>query len=115
VRRGGDRDSETLWRSFGVAGLLALGGSHAAFVRLVAVVLVVMVVSTALPPLLRRAAGLLARPEADAFGHRPPALTLGGLADEVAQAAERLDAARSPADAHREAAALRELVARVRG
>ena len=153
-------DSETLWRAFGVAGLLALSGSHASlvlrahrrddtglvsalvwtsivtsvfdtvvgdvaiigtvddvsdgFVRLVAVVLVIMVLSTVLAPLARKVAGTPVRVETDAFGGRPAALTLAGLADEVAAAASRLDAARTAADAHREAAALRELAARAR-
>src|SRR5437763_304047 len=60
-----------------------------AFVRVVAVVLVAMILSTALPPLIRRAAGLPARGSADAFGRRPQPLTLGVLADEVAAVAGR--------------------------
>jgi hypothetical protein len=153
-------DSETLWRAFGVVGLLALCGSHASlvlrahrpddtplvsalvwtsivtatfdaivgdvaiigavddvgdvFVRLVAVVLVIMVLSTVLAPLARRVAGMPVRVDTDAFGGRPAALTVAGLADEVAAVASRLDAARTAADARREAAALRELAARAR-
>jgi hypothetical protein len=89
------------------------------FVRFVAVVLVVMLVTTALPPLLRRVAGPSATARADAFG-RPaakapePALTLAGLADEVTAAADRLEAAQTAGDVRREAAALRELAARAR-
>lgn len=89
------------------------------FVRFVAVVLVVMLVTTALPPLLRRVTGPSATAPADAFG-RPaakapePVLTLAGLADEVAAAAARLEAAQTAGDARREAAVLRELAARAR-
>lgn len=156
-------ESEGLWQAFGVAGLLALWGSHTSlvlrarrhddpplvvalvwtsvvtaafdtlvgagailgvdgvsdgFVRLVAVALVIMVLSTALPPLVRKLTGVPVRAETNAVGpRRPPpgaALTLGNVADEVAAAATRLDAVQTPADVRREAAALRELAARAR-
>jgi hypothetical protein len=153
-------ESETLWRSFGIAGLLALVASHASLVlrahrrddsalvsalvwtsivtatfdaivgdiailgvvdnvgdrvvRLVAVVLVIMVLSTVLAPLARKVAAGRVRAETDAFGGRPASLTLAGLADEIAAAASRLDAARTAADARRVATALRELAARAR-
>lgn len=89
------------------------------FVRFTAVVLVVMLVTTALPPLLRRVTGPAATAPADAFGRpaaraREPPLTLTGLVDEVTAAAGRLEAAQTAADVRREAAALRELAARAR-
>lgn len=89
------------------------------FLRFVAVVLVVMLVTTALPPLLRRVAGPSVTARTDAFG-RPaadtpaPLLTLTRLADELTAAANRLEAAQTPGDVRREAAALRELAARAR-
>jgi hypothetical protein len=159
-----DDDAEALWRAFGIAGLLALWGSHASlvlraqrcddpplvsalvwtsiataafdtlvadaailaivddvsdgFVRLAAVVLVVMVLSTALPPLLRRVAGSQAGAAPDAFGRPASApqtrLTVAGLADELVAAASRLDATKTPADVRREADSLRDLAARAR-
>ncbi len=79
------------------------------FVRFAGVVLVIMVLATALPPLLRRMAGSHTRVACDAFG-RPaaaaPKLTVARLADELAAAASRLDAVKTPADARREAAFL---------
>lgn len=157
-------DGEALWRAFGIAGLLALWGSHASlvlrvqrrddpplmsalvwtsiataafdmlvadvailaivddvsegFVRLAAVVLVIMVLSTALPPLLRRTAGSQARAVPDAFGRPASApgtkLTMASLADELVAAASRLDAIKTPADVRREADSLRDLAARAR-
>jgi hypothetical protein len=74
------------------------------FLRLLGVVLVVMLLTTALPPLLRR---LARRPApADAFGRRPE------LADEIMAVAQRLE--RPSVDTGREAAALRELAERAR-
>jgi hypothetical protein len=88
------------------------------FVRLAAVVLVIMVLSTALPPLLRRTAAGQARAAPDAFGRRAsspePKLTMASLADELVAAASRLDASKTPADARREADRLRDLAARAR-
>jgi hypothetical protein len=79
-------------------------------VRLIGVVLVVTVLSTALPPIMRR----LNRtpPPADAFGRR---VTVAELADELSAAAGRLERVETPGDARREAAALRELADRARG
>jgi len=157
-------DGEALWRAFGIAGLLALWGSHASlvlrvqrrddpplisalvwtsiataafdmlvadvailaivddvsegFVRLAAVVLVIMVLSTALPPLLRRTAGSQARAASDAFGRPASApetkLTMVTLSDELVAAASRLDAIKTRADVRREADSLRDLAARAR-
>jgi hypothetical protein len=88
------------------------------FVRLAAVALVIMVLSTALPPLLRRSAGRQARAAPDACGQPAsapePKLTMARLADELVAAASRLDAIRTPADVHREAECLRDLAARAR-
>ncbi len=154
-------DEDALWRAFGVAGLLALWGSHASlvlrarrrddpplvtalvwisivggafdmlvadaalvefgdveegFVRVSAAVLVAVILSTALPPLIRRLSGPSDAPARDAFGRRDEhsQLTMADFADELNAAASRLDAASSPADIHREAASLRELAARAR-
>ena len=90
-----------------------------AWVQFGAVVLVVMLLTTALPPLLRRfgpgAGGR--RPATDAFGRADAAgaLSLGALAEELADAAGRLERLDGSADVRREAAALRELAARARG
>jgi hypothetical protein len=88
------------------------------FVRVAVVVLVVMVLSTALPPLLRRVAGSQARAASDAFGRSASApetkLTVASLADELVAAASRLDAIKTPADVRREADCLRDLAARAR-
>ena len=155
-------DADALWRAFGVAGLLALWGSHASlvlrarrrgdpplvtalvwitivggafdmlvadaalvefvgdveegFVRVSAAVLVAVILSTALPPLIRRFSGPSGAPSRDAFGRHgeDSQLTVADLADELNAAASRLDAAGSPADVRREAASLRELAARAR-
>ena len=72
--------------------------------------LVVTVLSTALPPIMRRLNRTPAR--ADAFGRR---VSAAELADELIAAAGRLDRAETPGDARREAAALRELADRARG
>jgi hypothetical protein len=136
---------EAVWRSCGVAALLALCGSHAAlllrsrrradtglitaliatsiatatfdtlvgavavlgivddvdddFVRLVAVALVVMLLTTVLVPLLRRVGPVPAQGPADEEG----------LADELSAIAQRLEALEGPLAVHREAQALREL------
>jgi hypothetical protein len=81
-----------------------------ALVRLIGVVLVVTVLSTALPPIMRR----LNRtpPPADAFGRR---VTVAELADELSAAASRVERVETAGDARREAAALRELADRARG
>jgi hypothetical protein len=97
------------------------------FVRLFAVVLVVMLLSTALVPLMRRVGGVTSPEPGDAFGRRPasqgdasgrrPAsqgarLTSTQLADEVAAIAERLDTFDASPSVRREAQTLRDLVAR---
>jgi hypothetical protein len=79
-------------------------------VRLLGVVLVVTVLSTALPPIVRRLNGT--PPPPDAFGRR---VTVAELADELSAVAGRLERVESPGDARREAAALRELADRARG
>lgn len=155
-------DEDVVWRAFGIAGLLALWGSHASLVlrarrrddprlvtvlvwisivggafdmlvadaalvefvdefeeghaRLAAAVLVAVILSTALPPLIRRFSGPQGARARDGFGRRGEdrQLTTADLADEVTAAASRLDAASSPADVRREAASLRELAARAR-
>jgi hypothetical protein len=87
------------------------------FVRLVAVVLVVMLLSTALAPLLRRVGTATSLPQADAFGRRAAPqrqLTLDQMADEVAAVARRLDALESSPAVAREVQALRELTTRAR-
>jgi hypothetical protein len=76
--------------------------------RLLAVLLVITLLATALPPLLRRLqrrAGP-ATPAAAAFGRPRRA---GGLAGEVAEVAERLDAMDLPPRARAEIARLRDL------
>ena len=50
-----------------------------AFVCVVAVVLVIMVLSTALPPLMRRGARTAVRPHTDAFGAPHGPLSRGAL------------------------------------
>jgi hypothetical protein len=87
-------------------------------VRLVGLVLVVMLFTTALVPLLRRFGGVPSSGQADAFGRRAavqrqPQLTLERLADEVAAIAERLDGFDASPEVRHEAQALRDLVARV--
>lgn len=89
-----------------------------AFARFVAVVLVVMLLSTALPPILRR----LATVPSDATGRARPdvrpaaggAAAPAALAETVDGIAARIDAAESLAQARAEAAALRDLADRVR-
>jgi hypothetical protein len=81
-----------------------------AVVRIIGVVLVVTVLSTALPPIMRRLNRTPAKP--DAFGRR---VSAAELADELLAAAGRLDRVETPGDARREAATLRELAARTRG
>ena len=155
-------DEGGVWRAFGIAGLLALWGSHASLVlrarrpddpplvtalvwisvvggafdmliadavlvefvdefeegpaRLTAAVLVAVILSTALPPLIRRLSRPEGAPSRDAFGRsgEERELTVADLADELNATASRLDAANSPGDARREAATLRELAARAR-
>lgn len=155
-------DEDPVWRAFGIAGLLALWGSHASLVlrarrrddsrlvtalvwisivggafdmlvadaalvelvdefeegyaRLTAAVLVAVILSTALPPLIRKFSGPQGAPARDGFWRRGEdrQLTLADLADEVTAAASRLDAASSPTDLRREAASLRELATRAR-
>ncbi len=79
-------------------------------VRALGVVLVVTVLTTVLPPIMRAVARTPA--PADAFGRR---LTAGELADEINAAAGRLERVETPGEAHREAAALRALARRARG
>ena len=74
--------------------------------RLVGVVLVVTVLTTALPPIMRR---LNRSPAAS------PRSPLTELADQLSAAAGRVERVETPADARREAAALRELADRARG
>jgi hypothetical protein len=75
--------------------------------RLIGVVLVITLLSTALPPIMRR---LDRGPApADAFGQR---LTMGELAEEITSVAGRLERS---GDACREAAELRRLAERARG
>jgi hypothetical protein len=79
-------------------------------VRLIGVILVVTVLSTALPPIIRRLNR--APPPADTFGRR---VTVAELADELTAAAGRLERVATPGEVRREAAALRELADRARG
>jgi hypothetical protein len=83
------------------------------FVRFAGAVLVVMVLSTALPLLVRRVAATHSAVAPDAYGAEPK-LTMAHLADEIAAAASRLDRAATAVDARREAASLRELAERAR-
>ena len=73
-------------------------------VRFVAAVLVVALLSTALPPILRRVGHAVPAPEAR-----------GSVADEIIAAAGRVEAVETPGEARREASALRDLAARARG
>jgi hypothetical protein len=148
-------DEGTVWRAFGVAGLLALWGSHASlvlrarrprdtplvtalvwisiaggafdmliadaalvevvgeveegFARLTAAILVVVILSTALPPLLRKFSSTHGAPSREDQG-----ITMADIAGELTAAASRLDAAGHPPAVRREAASLRELAARAR-
>jgi len=77
-----------------------------AFARILGVVLVITVLTTALPPIMRRLAGT---PRPDALGHR---LTVGDLAHEISAAAGRVERIATPEDAQREAAVLRRLAER---
>jgi hypothetical protein len=145
-----DDDGDTAWQVWGIAAVLALGGSHASLVlrgardgdttgiralvatslggaaivtaiavvaiagafddvdegwgRLSAALLVIVVLATALPPLLRRLAGSASPAPA---AERP-------FADEIAAVADRLDELDQGPEVEREAARLRELAARVR-
>ena len=88
-----------------------------ATVRAIAVVLVLMILTTALPPLLRLLGRVPAARTHDAFGREdapvaPEPLSAAALADALTDAADRLDAASTPAEARREAATLRALAAR---
>ena len=76
------------------------------FARVLGVVLVITVLTTALPPIMRRLSGT---PKADPLGHR---LTTGDLAHEITAAAGRVERIATPEDAQREAAALRRLAER---
>lgn len=94
----------------GVVWIISLVDVEGDIVTLIGIVLVVTVLTTALPPIMRR---LNRTPvPADAFGRR---VTAAELADELTAAAGRLDRAETPGDARREAAALRELADRARG
>ncbi len=77
-----------------------------AVTRLVAVVLVLTVLTTALPPIIRRL---------DRSAAASPRSPLTELADQLSAAAGRVERVETPADARREAAALRELADRARG
>ncbi len=103
-----------VWTSIVTATLCTLVGDVAIagvvedvdedFVRFVAAVLVVALLATALPPVLRR------------VGHVAPVREEPrSLADEIAAAARRVESVETPAQAQREADALRELAARARG
>ena len=94
----------------GVIWIISLVDVEGDIVTLIGVVLVVTVLTTALPPIMRR---LNRTPvPADAFGRR---ITGAELADELTAAAGRLERVESPGDARREAATLRELADRARG
>lgn len=86
--------------------------------RVVAVILVLLLLATALPPLMRRFGGAppsdAARPREGARPADAP-LTPRALADELAEAADRLERIEGRADARREAERLRDLAARARG
>jgi hypothetical protein len=91
---------DTLVGNLAVAGV---GDPGDAFLRFLGVVIVITVLTTALPPIIRR----LAPRSTDAFGREPE------LADALTAIARRLE--QEPVDARREAAALRELAERARG
>jgi hypothetical protein len=140
-------DSDSAWRAFGVAGLVALWSGHASLVlgarrpgdsalvallagvavvalgidaaagilavigalddtevegvgQALAALLVIALLATALPPVLRRLQG----------ARVPQRSSRNGLADGVAEVAERLGAMDLPPQAHAEIARLRELV-----
>ena len=78
--------------------------------RLAAVLLVILLLATALPPLLRR----FAVEPAPARAERPAAPTTAppSLADELVAAADRIERIEGRADARREAERLRELATR---
>jgi hypothetical protein len=95
----------------------AFGDVDEAWGRVAASLLVALLLTTALPPLLRRF-GAPASPQREApegtrgeapAGARGP---LGDLAAEIRRAADRLDALDAPPEVAREAARLRELAAR---
>jgi hypothetical protein len=95
---------DTMVANLGIAGVF--DDVSDGFLRFLGVVLVVMLLTSALPPLIRRLSRAPA--PADAFGHREHP----SVADEIVAVARRLEQA--PADPRREAAALRELAERVR-
>jgi hypothetical protein len=109
-----------VWTSIGTAAFDTLGGDLGLLevvddvsdgvIRLLGVVLVITVLSTALPPIMRRLDRGTA--PADAFGHRLPTRE---LADEINAAATRIERVATPTDARREAAELRRLAERARG
>jgi hypothetical protein len=80
--------------------------------NLLAALIVIGLLSTALPPLLRRLQGSAssAPPPAAATAFGTPRSMRNGLAQEVAQVAERLGAMNLPPEARAEVARLRELV-----
>jgi hypothetical protein len=97
--------------------------------RVAAIVLILWLLFTALPPLMRRFGEAAPAAERDGARHAAPAaepdperdgarrepFTLRALADEVADAADRLERIEGKADAKREAATLRDLATRARG
>ena len=95
-----------------VVGVVALLGlledvDGEPFARVLAALLVITVLATALPPVLRRMAASRPRPAAGVPDWpRPPA---GGLAAEVAEVAERLAGMELPPQARAEVARLRDL------
>lgn len=99
-----------------VAATGAVDDVGGGFVRLAAVVLVVMLLTTALVPLLRRVGAITHSPRPDAFGRRTPPqrsqLTLEQMTAEVTAIVGRLETAQAPAAVAREAQALRDLIAR---
>jgi hypothetical protein len=103
---------DTLVGSVAASG--AVDDVSSGFVRFVAVVLVVMLLATAVVPLLRRAGAQTLRGPADVFGRAivQGPLTVDGLTDELSAMAERLAAYDAPPAVAREAQTLRNLVAR---
>ena len=99
------------------AGILGAVDDVSDFVvRVLAVVLVLAILATLLPPILRVLGNVPERRVHDAFGREPQRepLETHELADALRDAADRVDAIATPVDARREAAALRELAARAR-
>jgi hypothetical protein len=105
---------DTLVLDVGILG--AIDDVSDGVVRGLAVVLVLSVLATLLPPILRALQNVPDRRVYDAFGRQPEPEALGTreLAEELAAAADRLDAVTTPDEARREAAALRDLAARAR-